>query len=446
MRKKITLSIIIFMFVIFFKSNIYAMVVGTEGYDDGELPKSHYALTCEAISVKNEKTKMKNIYKKGQYDDYAGYGDNRTWISLEDTSSLYVSDKLKFSFYLKRGMTTGEFKYQEPECSVDGKSKNLIDGRVKYTPNYDGDNHVKVEFTMNLISTGKHEVELGIEDDAGLESIYITIPSVKPLGLRVRPIYLQKGDYNAIGSFTGEKVFIDSSSKGIITREQCPKNFEYNTIKDTVSGYDYKGLKRNGTEIPFKATKKTNITAYVAGKGWTTYPLDKDTEYIARYTFLQLTDINEMMYRLEVDKKGKTTNRDAGDKADEEADAEAGKYIRQHKLAVTTAEDEPRSTVEFTDVLDNTDYYTKVGDIDSSDADKVEEKVSKVLGAITNVGIVTSVLVLAVLGIKYILGSIEEKAEYKKDMLPYLIGMVLLLSISTIVKILQNLGNSINSI
>ena len=44
------------------------------------------------------------------------------------------------------------------------------------------------------------------------------------------------------------------------------------------------------------------------------------------------------------------------------------------------------------------------------------------------------------------LGSVEEKAEYKKGLIPYIIGSVLLLSICSVVKILQTIGDSFNSI
>ena len=47
-------------------------------------------------------------------------------------------------------------------------------------------------------------------------------------------------------------------------------------------------------------------------------------------------------------------------------------------------------------------------------------------------GKVLSVLMLAVLGVKYMLGSSEEKAEYKKSMMPYLIGALLVFAASTI--------------
>lgn len=49
-----------------------------------------------------------------------------------------------------------------------------------------------------------------------------------------------------------------------------------------------------------------------------------------------------------------------------------------------------------------------------------------VTGIIKVVGIFVAVGALMVIGIKYMMGSAEEKAEYKKVMIPYLIGCVLL--------------------
>ena len=59
----------------------------------------------------------------------------------------------------------------------------------------------------------------------------------------------------------------------------------------------------------------------------------------------------------------------------------------------------------------------------------------KILSAVTTAGIVLSVIVLAVLGIKYMLGSAEEKAEYKKTLMPYLVGAILIFGASTIAQI-----------
>lgn len=63
---------------------------------------------------------------------------------------------------------------------------------------------------------------------------------------------------------------------------------------------------------------------------------------------------------------------------------------------------------------------------------------NKILSIITIIGIVVSVVVIAGLGIKYITGSAEEKAEYKKSFVPLLVGMILLLGASTIATFLVN--------
>ena len=64
---------------------------------------------------------------------------------------------------------------------------------------------------------------------------------------------------------------------------------------------------------------------------------------------------------------------------------------------------------------------------------------SIILSGITGVGIVVSVVMVAILGVKYMLGSAEERAEYKKSMLPYLIGAILLFGASAIANMVVSL-------
>lgn len=66
-----------------------------------------------------------------------------------------------------------------------------------------------------------------------------------------------------------------------------------------------------------------------------------------------------------------------------------------------------------------------------------------ILGVVNTIGIVISVLTLIVLGIKYMLGSVEEKAEYKKTMGMYLIGAFLVMSITTVPNILYKIASNI---
>lgn len=67
-------------------------------------------------------------------------------------------------------------------------------------------------------------------------------------------------------------------------------------------------------------------------------------------------------------------------------------------------------------------------------------KAGIVLGWIKYVGILISVIVLTVIGIKYIFSSVEGKAEYKKAMLPYILGCFLLVGISIVIGLIENIA------
>lgn len=68
---------------------------------------------------------------------------------------------------------------------------------------------------------------------------------------------------------------------------------------------------------------------------------------------------------------------------------------------------------------------------------------STVLTVVTNVAIILAVVVIAVLGVKYMMGSLEEKAEYKKSMVPYLVGAVLVFGAGIIGKAVVGFAGSL---
>lgn len=70
------------------------------------------------------------------------------------------------------------------------------------------------------------------------------------------------------------------------------------------------------------------------------------------------------------------------------------------------------------------------------DSTSMKTLAGKILGFIRNIAIVGGVVVIAVLGVKYMMGSLEEKAEYKKSMIPLIVGIVVVMSASTIAKLL----------
>lgn len=67
----------------------------------------------------------------------------------------------------------------------------------------------------------------------------------------------------------------------------------------------------------------------------------------------------------------------------------------------------------------------------------------KVLGIIRNCGIIASVIVISIIGLKYMLGSLDEKANYKENAVPYIAGCALLLLCTTIPSIIYNMMQKI---
>lgn len=67
-----------------------------------------------------------------------------------------------------------------------------------------------------------------------------------------------------------------------------------------------------------------------------------------------------------------------------------------------------------------------------------------IMGLIQVAGIVIAVIILMVLGIKYMMGSAEEKAEYKKTMIPYIVGAILIFAASTIANAVYKFANGLN--
>ena len=94
-------------------------------------------------------------------------------------------------------------------------------------------------------------------------------------------------------------------------------------------------------------------------------------------------------------------------------------------------------------VLGVTDPSTLTG-TPVSGSEKIEGLGKQIITIVTTVGSVASVIVLVVLGLKYMMGSAEEKADYKKTLLPYVIGAVLVFAASTIAGVIFGFANNIN--
>ncbi len=68
-----------------------------------------------------------------------------------------------------------------------------------------------------------------------------------------------------------------------------------------------------------------------------------------------------------------------------------------------------------------------------------------IVGILQTVGVVLSVIVLIVLGIKYMMGSAEEKAEYKKTFIPYVVGAALIFAASAFAQVIYQFFTGVQS-
>ena len=98
-----------------------------------------------------------------------------------------------------------------------------------------------------------------------------------------------------------------------------------------------------------------------------------------------------------------------------------------------------------TTVLAGVDLNATINNVEKQNLNgNADQQITKVGGNIVNtiqvVGIVIAVIVLLVIGIKYMMGSASEKAEYKKTMIPYLVGAVLVFAGTSLVKVIYSLA------
>lgn len=75
---------------------------------------------------------------------------------------------------------------------------------------------------------------------------------------------------------------------------------------------------------------------------------------------------------------------------------------------------------------------------DKIKTDDITNFSASLINVISIVGSAAAIITLIVLGIKYMMGSAEEKAEYKKTLLPYIIGAAMVFGASVLTGVIYN--------
>lgn len=67
-----------------------------------------------------------------------------------------------------------------------------------------------------------------------------------------------------------------------------------------------------------------------------------------------------------------------------------------------------------------------------NNSDSLIAMAGKVVGLIRTFAVIAGVILLAFLGVKFMMGSAEEKAEYKKSLIPLAVGVVVVMAATQI--------------
>lgn len=68
--------------------------------------------------------------------------------------------------------------------------------------------------------------------------------------------------------------------------------------------------------------------------------------------------------------------------------------------------------------------------------DTLKTKAGTILAYIRNIAAIAGVIIISILGVKYIVGSVEQKAEYKKNFMPLIVGILIVVLAAQIAKML----------
>ncbi len=99
-------------------------------------------------------------------------------------------------------------------------------------------------------------------------------------------------------------------------------------------------------------------------------------------------------------------------------------------------------TLSYAEDLDPQDYKPSDQGIDN---DAVAKYTGPIYNVLYGVAIVISVITLMIIGLKFIVGSAQEKAEYKQHLIPVVVGICIIVFLLVIIGVFGSLGSSIEN-
>lgn len=80
----------------------------------------------------------------------------------------------------------------------------------------------------------------------------------------------------------------------------------------------------------------------------------------------------------------------------------------------------------------------------TNSGNNMSNEVGSIAGTLINwiwgISIIVAIVVVMIIGIKFIVGGTQEKAEYKKSLMPVAVGVILVVFATTLVRFLFSMG------
>ena len=98
----------------------------------------------------------------------------------------------------------------------------------------------------------------------------------------------------------------------------------------------------------------------------------------------------------------------------------ADKYYRAPNVTTSS------SSSSIDDVIEDGDSFISVGNVEKVKIDKLQSFSSNIYNILLTIGGAVAVITGGLIGLRYMLGSVEEKADIKSLMIPYVVGCVII--------------------
>ena len=101
------------------------------------------------------------------------------------------------------------------------------------------------------------------------------------------------------------------------------------------------------------------------------------------------------------------------------------------------------TSYSFADISDDAESFIEAGGGGASagDTEAMKSAIVDISGLLTGIGIIVTVVVAAILGIQFMMGTVEEQAKIKESIIPYVCGCAVIFGAAGIWKLVVNLLN-----